>query len=164
MQQDERASAEADRSARAIPVLPARDLVRTKRFYQRLGFRDVGGALGLSDWPDDYLVLRAGAVELQFFLWPDLDPEQSAALCDIDTEDADALHRLWSRLGLPDDGFPRLSPIADTPWGRRRFVMVDPDGNRLSCGQAARRGRAFTDEARLGSAARRPAPAPAAQA
>ena len=164
MQHDERVSARADRSARAIPVLPARDLVRTKRFYQRLGFRDVGGALGLSEWPDDYLVLRAGVVELQFFLWPDLDPERSATLCDIDTEDADKLHGLWSRLGLPDEGFPRLSPIADTPWGRRRFVMVDPDGNRLSCGQTVRRDDALTGEARLGSAARRPAPAPAAPA
>jgi catechol 2,3-dioxygenase-like lactoylglutathione lyase family enzyme len=180
MQHDERARA-TDAEERAIPVLPARDLVRTRRFYQRLGFRDVSAVEGVRDH-HDYLVLRAGSVELHFFLWPELEPGASAAFCDIDTEDADALHRLWSRLGLPEEGCPRLSPIADTPWGRRRFVMVDPDGNRLSCGQRRARpqdaamredddgaddpdaalDRRATGAARPAPQARRPEPAPAA--
>lgn len=104
----------------------------TRRFYARLGFRVAGGP----ERARDYLVMRAGHLELHFFHWPDLEPASSSALCHVSVEDADALHRLWSRLDLPEDGAPRLTPIADTPWGMRRFAIVDPDGNCISCGQA----------------------------
>ncbi len=54
-------------NGRAIPVLPMRDAQRTLAFYARLGFASVGHV----EWPDDYLVLRAGDVELHFFRWDD---------------------------------------------------------------------------------------------
>ena len=115
-------------NGRAIPVLPMRDAQRTLAFYARLGFENVGA----DEWPDDYLVLRAGAVELHFFRWPDLEPARSSALAHISVRDADALWRVWSRLGVPAEGFPRLTAPVDTPWGVRRFALVDPDGNGLS--------------------------------
>lgn len=118
---------------RAIPVLPVRDTGRTLNFYERLGFSSAGPR----EWADEYLVLRAGEVEIHFFRWEDLDPESSAALCHISVPDVDALHRLWSPLGLPQSGIPRLLPVADTPWGMRQFALVDPDGNCLSCGDAS---------------------------
>ncbi|MDB5572746.1 MAG: glyoxalase/bleomycin resistance/extradiol dioxygenase family protein [Hyphomicrobiales bacterium] len=117
-------------NGRAIPVLPVRSTHQTKRFYERLGFRDVGHP----DWSHDYLIVRAGDVELHFFRWPDLEPESSAALCHIRVENADELHGMWSPLGLPQEGVPRLTPVADTPWGVRQFALVDPDGNCISCG------------------------------
>lgn len=119
---------------RAIPVLPSRDTHRTLAFYQRLGFVNAGA----DEWPDDYLVLRAGEIEIHFFHWEDLDPHASAALCHLRVGDADALHRLWAPLGLPGKGVPRMSAVSDTPWGMRRFALVDPDGNCLSCGHIAR--------------------------
>jgi len=119
---------------RAIPVLPSRDTRRTLDFYRRLGFANAGA----EEWPDDYLVLRAGEVEIHFFRWDDLDPHASAVLCHLRVADADALHALWAPLGLPDAGVPRMSGLSDTPWGVRQFALVDPDGNCLSCGHAAR--------------------------
>ncbi|MFN3889290.1 MAG: bleomycin resistance protein [Beijerinckiaceae bacterium] len=119
---------------RAIPVLPSRDTRRTLAFYERLGFSNAGA----EEWPDDYLVLQAGVVEIHFFRWEDLDPHASAALCHLRVVDADALHALWAPLGLPGEGAPRLTPVSDTPWGVRQFALVDPDGNCLSCCHAAR--------------------------
>lgn len=117
---------------RAIPVLPTRDTARARAFYERLGFANTGD----EDWSEDYLVLRAGEIEVHFFRWDDLDPHAPGGLCHIRVPDADALHRLWSPLGLPDTGAPRLSAISSTPWGVRQFALVDPDGNCLSCSHA----------------------------
>ena len=64
---------------RAIPVLPTRDTQRTLAFYQRLGFANAGA----EEWSNDYLVLRAGEVEIHFFRWDDLEPLGSGALCHI---------------------------------------------------------------------------------
>lgn len=82
-------------------------------------------------------MLRAGEVEIHFFHWDDLDPLASGALCHIRVGDADALHRLWAPLGLPEEGVPRLTAPNVTPWGVRQFALVDPDGNCLSCGHSA---------------------------
>ena len=128
----EHAAQERDEQERAIPVLPARCLNRARFFYARLGFFAEGETAA------DYLVLRAGGVELHFFAWPDLEPARSSALAHMRVPDADALWRRWSRLGIPQDGFPRLTAPADTPWGVRRFALVDPDGNCLSWEQAGR--------------------------
>jgi catechol 2,3-dioxygenase-like lactoylglutathione lyase family enzyme len=114
--------------AQPIPVLPVRCTQRAKLFYARLGFRPASQ----DGESEDYLVLRAGAVELHFFRWPDLAPAGSGALAHVRVRDADALWRAWSRLGIPDQGSPRLTAPADTPWGLRRFALVDPDGNGLS--------------------------------
>ena len=119
---------------RAIPVLPSRDTRRTLAFYQRLGFSSAGA----DEWPDDYLVLRAGEIELHFFAWDDLDPHASAALCHLRVPDTDALHRLWAPLDLPREGVPRMTRVNGTPWGMRQFALVDPDGNCLSCCHMAR--------------------------
>jgi catechol 2,3-dioxygenase-like lactoylglutathione lyase family enzyme len=117
----------------AIPVLPARCTRRAKAFYEKLGFRAVPGSSGVCD----YLMLRAGKVEVHFFGWPSLEPESSRALQHIRVHDADALHRAWSRVALPAQGVPRMTPLADTPWGVRQFALVDPDGNCLSFGHNA---------------------------
>ena len=131
--QRQKQAAEQERAEqeRAIPVLPARCLNRARCFYARLGFRVAEGEAA-----PDYLVLRAGGVELHFFPWPDLEPARSSALAHMRVPDADALWRRWSRLGIPQDGFHRLTAPADTPWGVRRFALVDPDGNCLSWEQA----------------------------
>ena len=117
----------------AIPVLPVRCTMRAKAFYEKLGFRPVPGSCGASD----YLILRAGKVEVHFFHWPSLEPESSKALQHIRVHNADALHRAWSRVALPARGVPRMTPLADTPWGVRQFALVDPDGNCLSFGHEA---------------------------
>jgi catechol 2,3-dioxygenase-like lactoylglutathione lyase family enzyme len=121
-------------NGQAIPVLPSRDMRRTLAFYQRLGFANAGDEA----WPDDYLVLRAGDVEIHFYAWRDLDPEASSAMCHLRVPDADALHRLWAPLRLPSEGAPRMTRVNGAPWGMRHFALVDPDGNCLSCCHMAR--------------------------
>jgi catechol 2,3-dioxygenase-like lactoylglutathione lyase family enzyme len=41
-------------------------------------------------------------------------------------DDVDALYREISERGITGEG-----PPEDAPWGRREFIVVDPDGNRL---------------------------------
>lgn len=115
--------------APAIPVLPTRCAHRAKAFYEQLGFRAIAGSSA-----PDYVMLRAGEVEVHFFHWPSLEPESSQALQHIRVRDADALHQAWSRVALPAQGLPRMSQLSETPWGVRQFALVDPDGNCLSFG------------------------------
>src|SRR4051795_9062512 len=65
----------------AIPILPVRDLQRTEAFYRRVG-------LQATFHHPDYLIMRAGPVELHFGREPDPVP----ASCYVDCDDA---RRLW---------------------------------------------------------------------
>ncbi len=44
----------------------------------------------------------------------------------IEIDDVVAFHSRCEEKGLPID-----KPLADEPWGHRRFVLSDPDGLRL---------------------------------
>ena len=56
---------------RSVPNLPSRDFASSVGFYGRFGFfptfRD-----------DTWLILRRGAIELEFFPFPDLEPYASS--------------------------------------------------------------------------------------
>jgi catechol 2,3-dioxygenase-like lactoylglutathione lyase family enzyme len=102
----------------AIPILPVSDLRRTEAFYQRLG-------LQATFRHPDYLIMRAGSVELHFGREPDPAP----ASCYVDTDDA---RRLWMELHAR--GIEGLGEVEDFDYGMREFVLTDPDGNRLRIG------------------------------
>ena len=111
------------------PILPSRDLEATSAWYSRLGFERKGL------WPDEYLIVRRGAVGLHFFHAPDVDPFTSIAGCYLYTADADAIFAEWAALDLPDSAIPRLHGAPqDTDYGLREFALVDPDGNLLRIG------------------------------
>lgn len=120
---------------RAIaPILPARDLPATLAFYERLGFE------GQGLWPDEYLIVMRGEVGLHFFHFPELDPWSSIAGCYLYVEEASALHAEYLRLGLPDEGIPRLHGAPEaTDYGLSEFALVDRDGNLLRIGSPLRR-------------------------
>jgi catechol 2,3-dioxygenase-like lactoylglutathione lyase family enzyme len=115
----------------AIPVLPAKSLDETIAFYARLGFA-VGSRY---DEPAPYAILGRGLVELHFFGFPGLRPEDSYAGCYLRVNDVDKFHRDWSALGLPTEGIPRLTAIRDEPWGMREFALVDANGNLIRVGE-----------------------------
>ena len=117
-------------NATAIPVLPSRDLDETVAFWGLLGFELVFE----QEDPDPYAILAWGAVELHFFGHSGVEPAGSLAGCYLRVDDADVVHRSWRTLDLPGAGIPRLSEIADRPWGMREFEVVDPDGNRVRVG------------------------------
>ena len=108
-----------------IPTLPSRDLDETRAFYGALGFKPVA----TEDAPDDYLVLGFGPAELHFFAAASVDPAGTVSGCCIRVPDADRVHGRFAGAGLPATGTPRLTALADRPWGQREFTVVDPDGN-----------------------------------
>jgi len=114
----------------AIPILPCRDLDRTLAFYGALGF-----SLDFEQLePAPYAIVSFDEAELHFFVRPELEPPSVISGGYLRIENADAIHRAWSRLGLPASGAPSLGPIDDREWGMREFELVDPDGNRLRIG------------------------------
>ena len=115
----------------AIPILPARSLDETIAFYARFGF-----AVGYrQDEPEPYAILGRGLVELHFFGFPDLRPQDSYAGCYLRVSDVDRLHADWSALGLPAAGIPRLTEVRNESWGMREFALVDPNGNLVRVGE-----------------------------
>lgn len=116
--------------ATAIPVLPCRNLDETVAFYGRLGFELVFE----QEEPDPYAILGWGEVEIHVFGRAELEPGTTLAGCYLRVDDADVIYRSWRALDLPATGLPRISEIADRPWGMREFEILDPDGNRVRVG------------------------------
>ena len=102
----------------------------TRRFYAGLGFQHRPIGFGA----DRYAILTRLAIELHFYLLPDLVPEASMFSCYVRVFDADALYREFQARGLPREGFPHLGVIEDRQWGMREFHLLDPDANLLRIG------------------------------
>ena len=112
--------------AGAVPILPARDLLETRAFYERVGFSTVGW------WPDafgGYAIVRRDDLEMHFFRFPELDPASSYAQCYWRVPQVDALHAEMVRAGVAA-GRPE-----DKPWGMREFALSDPNGTLVRVGQ-----------------------------
>lgn len=114
-------------SDRAVPNLPSRDFDRTVAFYGGFGF--VPTYRG-----DGWLILRRGDVELEFFPFPDLVPEESSFMCSVRVDDIDALYQTIADSGVAETstGRPRLHPVRPQPWGLRAGFLVDIDGTQIS--------------------------------
>jgi lactoylglutathione lyase len=114
---------------RAFPVVYARDVERSARFYQRLGFEEHfrlppegdAGYIGLRrgvhelavttvDSPEQLIGVRVGAgPRFEMLVYVD----------DVDRTLA----------ALRDDGVPVLKAPEDMFWGERLAWVADPDGN-----------------------------------
>lgn len=111
---------------RTVPNLPSRDVDATIAFYGGFGFEPT--------YRDDgWLILRSGDLELEFFPFPDLVPEESSFMCSIRVDDLDELYRRIHDAGVVErsTGRPRLHPVRTQPWGGRAGFLVDPDGTQL---------------------------------
>ena len=111
----------------AVPNLPSRDFDGTIAFYGGFGFQ-------LAYRDDGWLILRRGELQLEFFLFPDLVPEESSFMCSVRVDDVDELYRQIERAGVAvgSAGTPRLHPVRLQPWGQRAGFLVDPDGTQLN--------------------------------
>ncbi len=99
----------------AIPILPARDLKETRRFYELMRFKVTGW------WPDafgGYAILVRGDLTMHFFSHPELSPKDNYGQCYWRVEDPDELHAELSRADLRDWPNARLVPIENKPWAR----------------------------------------------
>jgi catechol 2,3-dioxygenase-like lactoylglutathione lyase family enzyme len=116
----------SDWRSRAIANLPSRNFEITRGFYERLGF-------AVTYHSDEWLWLRWGTVEIEFFPHPFLDPEGSWFSATIETEALDEVAQRW-RASVPTTGrLPKITPIDQLPEGIRLFAVLDPDRNLLRC-------------------------------
>lgn len=107
---------------RATPNLPARDLEVTEGFYAALGFA--------MDYRDaSWMILSRGALTLEFFPYPDLDPANSSFSCCLRLDDLDDFVDVCLAAGIPQatTGWPRLHPPTDEASGLRIGALLDPD-------------------------------------
>ena len=115
------------------PVLMAKDVAASVRFYSALGF-----TLSFVDQPGDpkYAGVVRDGVELHI-QWA--DSEQWAYPTDrpayrFVVSDVDAIYREFAGSGSINPGASQGSPWAvpaDTPWGTREFHLRDPGQNSL---------------------------------
>ena len=111
---------------RATPNLPSRDFGATSHFYAALGF--------VEEFRDDgWLILARGAVVLEFFPFPDLDPATSSFGTCLRLDDVDEFFRACLDAGVPQSarGWPRLHAPRVEESGLRIGALLDPDGSLL---------------------------------
>lgn len=111
---------------RAVPNLPSRDLSATAAFYGSFGFRELHRN-------ENWLVLRRGDLQLEFFRKDDLEPQGHDFACCLRVADLQSLYEAVRAAGVPEKryGRPSVRPIATQPWGQQMSTLLDPDGNLL---------------------------------
>lgn len=120
----------------AVPILLGRDLRRTLRFYEALGFED-HSARPPEEW--HYLILARGDITLHFSEDSDLDPLTTSSMCYLYVADAEAFYDEWHPHVVPDPTTGhRITPPTRTDYGLVEFALVDHDGNLLRVGSPLR--------------------------
>ena len=77
------------------------------------------------------MILRRGGLTLEFFLYPDLDPLESAFSCCLRLYELVRFYSACKAAGLLEkpSGYPRLNPPRVERSGLRIAYMVDLDGS-----------------------------------
>jgi catechol 2,3-dioxygenase-like lactoylglutathione lyase family enzyme len=110
----------------STPNLPSRDFEATAVFYAALGFE--------TGWHDSgWMILKRGALTLEFFPNPELDPRTSWFSCCLRLDDLDSFYEVCKSAGIPErtTGHPRLHAPKLEDWGGRVGALIDPDGTLL---------------------------------
>ena len=108
------------------PKLPMRNKQITKEYYlNQLGFQLFGDF-------DHYLMVQKDTIQLHFFEFKDLNPQENYGQVYIRTNDIDTLYHsyLENKVAIHPNG-----KLATKPWGQREFSLLDPDNNLLTFGQ-----------------------------
>ncbi len=111
------------------PKLPMRNKQRTLAYYvNQLGFMEMGGS---GNFPE-YLMIRRDAIEIHFFLFDDLNPQENYGQIYIRTDKIDELYKelLDRETAIHPNG-----PLTIKPWGQKEFSLLDPDSNLITFGQ-----------------------------
>ena len=110
------------------PKIPMRDKSVTREFYiNKLGFEQFG-----NDY-DGYLMVQKDNIQIHFFEFKELDPNENYGQVYIRTDDIDNLYQsmLEKKLNIHPAGH-----LQAKPWGQKEFAMLDPDNNLLTFGQS----------------------------
>jgi catechol 2,3-dioxygenase-like lactoylglutathione lyase family enzyme len=100
--------------------------VATSAFYNAFGFAELHR-------DGNWLILRRGELQVEFFLKEDLEPRHHDFGCCLRVDDLDELYESVRAAGVPEKryGLPSVRPITTQPWGQRMSTVLDPDGNPL---------------------------------
>ncbi|WP_460274697.1 VOC family protein [Celeribacter sp. ULVN23_4] len=104
--------------------LPASDFDKTEAFYTRLGFETRFRNEG-------WMIMGFGDTQVEFFPHPEVDSKASWFSACLRSDDIEALHTQFSKVGLPTDrqATPRLTGIFKLDNAPRMFALVDEDGS-----------------------------------
>jgi hypothetical protein len=111
------------------PKLPMRDKAVTREYYlKKLGFQEFGSA----DF-DGYLMVTKDNIQIHFFEFKELDPEDNYGQVYIRTDD---IHNLYQLLLDKKVSIHPSGHLQTKPWGQEEFSLLDPDNNLLTFGQS----------------------------
>ncbi|MFN0276632.1 MAG: bleomycin resistance protein [Chitinophagales bacterium] len=111
------------------PKLPMRSKDITKDFYlNKLGFTDIGN----SDF-EGYLMVRKEEIQIHFFEFKELDPNENYGQVYIRTDSIDILYQ---RMLAKNISIHPAGHLETKPWGQKEFSILDPDNNLLTFGQS----------------------------
>jgi hypothetical protein len=111
------------------PKLPMRNKNKTRDFYiNKLDFQEFGG----TDY-DGYLMLKKDEIQIHFFEFKELVPEENYGQVYIRTNNIDNFYQtlLDNKVRIHPDGL-----LTTKPWKQKEFSILDPDNNLLTFGQA----------------------------
>ena len=107
--------------ARGIPLLPVANVRRSIEFYVDMLDFKMGFNAG------EYGGVRRDAIEIHFFRTDDPNLSKNSS-CRIEVTEIHQLYSHCRERGVVD---PR-GDIAAQTWGSTEFVILDPDGNRIT--------------------------------
>jgi len=111
------------------PKLPMRNKALTKDFYvNKLNFQEFGSA----DF-EGYLMLQKDRIQIHFFEFKTLDPNENYGQVYIRTDDIDTYYQ--SLLNQKTEIHPN-GHLETKPWGQKEFSILDPDHNLLTFGES----------------------------
>ena len=110
------------------PKLPMRDKRVTRDYYaKQLGFKTFGS----SDF-DGYLMMEKDRIQIHFFEFRDLNPNENYGQVYIRTNNIDAFYRALLERNTEIHPHGKLEI---KPWNQKEFSILDPDKNLLTFGQ-----------------------------
>lgn len=111
------------------PKLPMRNKNITREFYlNKLGFKEFGNADFVG-----YLMVEKDNIQIHFFEFKELDPNENYGQVYIRVENIENLYRSFveSKIEIHPNGKLEIKP-----WGQKEFSILDPDNNLLTFGQS----------------------------
>jgi hypothetical protein len=111
------------------PKLPMRNKTVTKNYYlNKLGFDYVG-----SDDYEFYLIVQKEGIQIHFFEFKELNPNENYGQVYIRTNDIETLYQtmLDNNIDIHPNG-----QLEVKPWHQKEFAILDPDNNLLTFGQS----------------------------
>ncbi|KMQ65276.1 Bleomycin resistance protein [Chryseobacterium sp. FH2] len=109
-----------------IAKLPMRQKELTSAFYKKLGFTVFGNEF------DHYLMLQKDNLQLHFFEFKNLVPDENYGQIYIRTTSIENLYNTFIENKVP------IHPngnLAEKPWGQKEFSILDPDNNLITFGE-----------------------------